>query len=194
MRFLPLLPSEVFPLISILSSCIWEGDMTILPFLILFSPGRIVVLPIVPLDVAASWRQPATPCCTHRHGVDGVHTASGEAPRAGGLGWRASRDARPARVLSVAAAQAREHVSFNFLGTNPGGALICHLMPYGHTIWAKNVKRSPAQGAEHHSALVTSASAIKRLVVFCDYVNTSDYSTAKPGTRYHTMIVIFCIS
>ncbi|CAL5005516.1 unnamed protein product [Urochloa decumbens] len=37
-----------------------------------------------------------------------------------------------------------EHVSFKLLGTKPGGAPICHLMPYGHIIWAKNVKRSPA--------------------------------------------------
>nr|CAB3481326.1 unnamed protein product [Digitaria exilis] len=37
-----------------------------------------------------------------------------------------------------------EHVSFKLLGTKPGGAPICHLMPYGHIIWAKNVKDSPA--------------------------------------------------
>ncbi|XP_062191330.1 BURP domain-containing protein 13-like [Phragmites australis] len=37
-----------------------------------------------------------------------------------------------------------EHVSFKLLGTKPGGEPICHLMPYGHIIWAKNVKRSPA--------------------------------------------------
>ncbi|PAN36000.1 hypothetical protein PAHAL_6G249900 [Panicum hallii] len=37
-----------------------------------------------------------------------------------------------------------EHVSFKLLGTKPGGAPICHLMPYGHIIWAKSVKRSPA--------------------------------------------------
>ncbi|TVU05357.1 hypothetical protein EJB05_48516 [Eragrostis curvula] len=37
-----------------------------------------------------------------------------------------------------------EHLSFKLLGTKPGGAPICHLMPYGHIIWAKNVKRSPA--------------------------------------------------
>ncbi|CAO2207141.1 unnamed protein product [Urochloa humidicola] len=37
-----------------------------------------------------------------------------------------------------------EHVSFKLLGTKPGGAPICHLMPYGHIIWTKNVKRSPA--------------------------------------------------
>ncbi|XBH99428.1 hypothetical protein VPH35_128765 [Triticum aestivum] len=37
-----------------------------------------------------------------------------------------------------------EHVSFKLLGTKPGGTPVCHLMPYGHIIWAKNVKRSPA--------------------------------------------------
>lgn len=37
-----------------------------------------------------------------------------------------------------------EHVSFKLLGTKPGGAPICHLMPYAHIIWAKNEKRSPA--------------------------------------------------
>ncbi|CAO2162896.1 unnamed protein product [Urochloa humidicola] len=37
-----------------------------------------------------------------------------------------------------------EHVSFKLLGIKPGGAPVCHLMPYGHIIWAKNVKRSPA--------------------------------------------------
>lgn len=37
-----------------------------------------------------------------------------------------------------------EHVSFKLLGTKPGGAPVCHLMPYGHIIWAKNVKRSTA--------------------------------------------------
>jgi hypothetical protein len=37
-----------------------------------------------------------------------------------------------------------EHVSFKVLGTKPGGAPVCHLMPYGHIIWAKNVKPSPA--------------------------------------------------
>ncbi|KAL6646102.1 hypothetical protein ACP70R_017710 [Stipagrostis hirtigluma subsp. patula] len=37
-----------------------------------------------------------------------------------------------------------EHVSFKLLGTKPGGEPICHLMPYGHILWAKNVKRSPA--------------------------------------------------
>lgn len=37
-----------------------------------------------------------------------------------------------------------EHVSFKLLGTKPGGAPVCHLMPYGHIIWTKNVKRSPA--------------------------------------------------
>ncbi|ONM02670.1 RAFTIN1a protein [Zea mays] len=37
-----------------------------------------------------------------------------------------------------------EHVSFKLLGTKPGGAPVCHLMPYGHIIWAKNVKPSPA--------------------------------------------------
>ncbi|KAF8758064.1 hypothetical protein HU200_010724 [Digitaria exilis] len=37
-----------------------------------------------------------------------------------------------------------EHVSFKLLGTKPGGAPICHLMPYGHILWAKNVKGSPA--------------------------------------------------
>ncbi|XP_034598779.1 protein RAFTIN 1B isoform X2 [Setaria viridis] len=37
-----------------------------------------------------------------------------------------------------------EHVSFKLLGTKPGGAPICHLMPYGHIIWANNEKRSPA--------------------------------------------------
>ncbi|KAL6661209.1 hypothetical protein ACP70R_000593 [Stipagrostis hirtigluma subsp. patula] len=37
-----------------------------------------------------------------------------------------------------------EHVSFKLLGTKPGGEPICHLMPYGHIIWAKNVKSSPA--------------------------------------------------
>lgn len=36
-----------------------------------------------------------------------------------------------------------EHVSFKLLGTKPGGAPVCHLMPYGHIIWAKNVSRSP---------------------------------------------------
>ncbi|KAL5231631.1 hypothetical protein ABZP36_030407 [Zizania latifolia] len=35
-----------------------------------------------------------------------------------------------------------EHVSFKLLGTKPGGVPVCHLMPYGHIIWAKNVKRS----------------------------------------------------
>jgi hypothetical protein len=37
-----------------------------------------------------------------------------------------------------------EHVSFRLLGTKPGGTPVCHLMPYGHIIWAKNVKRSTA--------------------------------------------------
>lgn len=37
-----------------------------------------------------------------------------------------------------------EHVSFKLLGTKPGGTPVCHLMPYGHIIWAENVKRSPA--------------------------------------------------
>ncbi|KAE8786377.1 Protein RAFTIN 1B [Hordeum vulgare] len=37
-----------------------------------------------------------------------------------------------------------EHVSFKLLGTKPGGTPVCHLMPYGHIIWAKNVKRSTA--------------------------------------------------
>ncbi|KAK3122061.1 hypothetical protein QOZ80_8BG0664600 [Eleusine coracana subsp. coracana] len=37
-----------------------------------------------------------------------------------------------------------EHLSFKLLGTRPGGAPICHLMPYGHIIWAKNVESSPA--------------------------------------------------
>ncbi|KQJ98817.1 protein RAFTIN 1B isoform X2 [Brachypodium distachyon] len=37
-----------------------------------------------------------------------------------------------------------EHVSFQLLGTEPGGAPVCHLMPYGHVLWAKDVKRSPA--------------------------------------------------
>ncbi|KAF7095200.1 hypothetical protein CFC21_097424 [Triticum aestivum] len=37
-----------------------------------------------------------------------------------------------------------EHVSFKLLGTKPGGTPVCHLMPYGHIIWAKNVNRSPA--------------------------------------------------
>ncbi|XP_066330779.1 protein RAFTIN 1A-like [Miscanthus floridulus] len=37
-----------------------------------------------------------------------------------------------------------EHVSFKVLGTKPGGPPVCHLMPYGHVIWAKNVKPSPA--------------------------------------------------
>ncbi|KAJ1269006.1 hypothetical protein BS78_07G177100 [Paspalum vaginatum] len=37
-----------------------------------------------------------------------------------------------------------EHVSFKLLGTKPGGPPVCHLMPYGHIIWAKNVKVSPA--------------------------------------------------
>ncbi|CAO2184108.1 unnamed protein product [Urochloa humidicola] len=36
-----------------------------------------------------------------------------------------------------------EHVSFRLLDTKPGGSPVCHLMPYGHIIWAKNVKRSP---------------------------------------------------
>ncbi|KAK1606143.1 hypothetical protein QYE76_029816 [Lolium multiflorum] len=34
-----------------------------------------------------------------------------------------------------------EHISFRLLGTKPGGTPVCHLMPYGHIIWAKNVKR-----------------------------------------------------
>jgi hypothetical protein len=33
-----------------------------------------------------------------------------------------------------------EHLSFKLLSTKPGGAPICHIMPYGHIIWAKNVK------------------------------------------------------
>jgi hypothetical protein len=37
-----------------------------------------------------------------------------------------------------------EHLSFNLLGTKPGSAPICHVMPYGHIIWAKNVKISLA--------------------------------------------------
>ncbi|CAM0876428.1 unnamed protein product [Alopecurus aequalis] len=37
-----------------------------------------------------------------------------------------------------------EHVSFKILGTKPGGAPVCHLMPYGHMIWAKNANHSPA--------------------------------------------------
>ncbi|WVZ92351.1 hypothetical protein U9M48_038424 [Paspalum notatum var. saurae] len=32
-----------------------------------------------------------------------------------------------------------DHVSFKLLGTKPGGTPVCHLMPYGHIIWAKNV-------------------------------------------------------
>ncbi|EAZ43206.1 hypothetical protein OsJ_27805 [Oryza sativa Japonica Group] len=37
-----------------------------------------------------------------------------------------------------------EHVSFKLLGTKPGGSPVCHLMPYGHIVWAKNVKSSTA--------------------------------------------------
>ncbi|KAL6658646.1 hypothetical protein ACP70R_004232 [Stipagrostis hirtigluma subsp. patula] len=37
-----------------------------------------------------------------------------------------------------------EHVSFKLLGTVPGGAPVCHLMPYGHVIWAENGRRSSA--------------------------------------------------
>nr|BAM13313.1 RAFTIN 1 [Oryza latifolia] len=37
-----------------------------------------------------------------------------------------------------------EHVSFKLLGTKTGGAPVCHLMPYGHIVWAKNVKSSTA--------------------------------------------------
>lgn len=37
-----------------------------------------------------------------------------------------------------------EHLSFKLLGTKPGGAPICHLMPYGHIIWAKNMETSSA--------------------------------------------------
>nr|BAM13311.1 RAFTIN 1 [Oryza punctata] len=37
-----------------------------------------------------------------------------------------------------------EHVSFKLLGTKPGGAPVCHLMPYGHIVWAKNLKSSTA--------------------------------------------------
>uniref|UniRef100_A0A0D9X9B6 BURP domain-containing protein n=1 Tax=Leersia perrieri TaxID=77586 RepID=A0A0D9X9B6_9ORYZ len=37
-----------------------------------------------------------------------------------------------------------EHMSFKLLGTKPGGVPVCHLMPYGHIIWAKNVKSSTA--------------------------------------------------
>ncbi|KAJ1269007.1 hypothetical protein BS78_07G177200 [Paspalum vaginatum] len=33
-----------------------------------------------------------------------------------------------------------DHVSFKLLGTKPGGTPVCHLMPYGHIIWPKNVK------------------------------------------------------
>ncbi|CAL4906705.1 unnamed protein product [Urochloa decumbens] len=28
-----------------------------------------------------------------------------------------------------------EHVSFKILGTKPGGAPVCHYLPYGHTVW-----------------------------------------------------------
>ncbi|WVZ92354.1 hypothetical protein U9M48_038427 [Paspalum notatum var. saurae] len=38
-----------------------------------------------------------------------------------------------------------DHISFKLLGTKPGGAPVCHLMPYGHIIWAKNVKVSPGK-------------------------------------------------
>ncbi|KQJ98849.1 protein RAFTIN 1B [Brachypodium distachyon] len=37
-----------------------------------------------------------------------------------------------------------DHVSFQLLATKPGGAPVCHLMPYGHVLWGKDVKRSPA--------------------------------------------------
>ncbi|KAL6660578.1 hypothetical protein ACP70R_001613 [Stipagrostis hirtigluma subsp. patula] len=37
-----------------------------------------------------------------------------------------------------------EHVSFKLLGTEPGGAPVCHLMPYGHVMWAENGRRSSA--------------------------------------------------
>ncbi|XP_047044333.1 protein RAFTIN 1B-like [Lolium rigidum] len=30
-----------------------------------------------------------------------------------------------------------KHISFRLLGTKPGGTPVCHLMPYGHIIWAK---------------------------------------------------------
>lgn len=40
-----------------------------------------------------------------------------------------------------------EHLPFKILGTKPGGPPVCHTMPYGHMIWAKNNDddyRSPA--------------------------------------------------
>ncbi|TVU06426.1 hypothetical protein EJB05_49639, partial [Eragrostis curvula] len=31
-----------------------------------------------------------------------------------------------------------EHMSFRLLGTKPGGEPVCHFMPYGHIMFAKN--------------------------------------------------------
>ncbi|KAF8697288.1 hypothetical protein HU200_035877 [Digitaria exilis] len=31
----------------------------------------------------------------------------------------------------------KDHVAFRFLGTKPGGPPVCHVLPYGHILWAK---------------------------------------------------------
>uniref|UniRef100_M8BU04 Uncharacterized protein n=1 Tax=Aegilops tauschii TaxID=37682 RepID=M8BU04_AEGTA len=68
------------------------------------------------------------------------------APATAEVFWRAvlPHSPLPDAVLRLLKQPAAEHVSFKLLGTKPGGTPVCHLMPYGHIIWAKNVKRSTA--------------------------------------------------
>ncbi|CAL4990765.1 unnamed protein product [Urochloa decumbens] len=37
-----------------------------------------------------------------------------------------------------------EHIAFKLLGTKPGGAPACHILPHGHMVWANNAARSSA--------------------------------------------------